>query len=74
MPLRYWLKDELHDWALKIIRESQVDEYINKNYVYRLFEEHVSNEHDNSRKLWTVLTFMVWHQVYVERKYYKVIL
>lgn len=74
VPLRYWLKDELHDWALKIIRESQVDEYINKNYVYRLFEEHVSNEHDNSRKLWTVLTFMVWHQVYVERKYYKVIL
>ena len=74
VPLRFWLKDELHDWALKIIREAQVDEYINKKFVYKLFNEHVTGKRDNSRKIWTILTFMVWHQVYVERKYYKVLL
>ena len=24
---------------------------------------------DNSRKLWTILIFMIWHQIYVEKAY-----
>ncbi|WP_439646515.1 asparagine synthase-related protein [Paucilactobacillus hokkaidonensis] len=52
-----------------MIDESQVDEYINKNYVRQLLDEHRNNKLNNARKIWTVLTFMVWHQVYVEHKY-----
>jgi asparagine synthase (glutamine-hydrolysing) len=69
VPIRHWLKDEMNDWAKKIIRESNTDHLINKNYVLNLLDDHCQGKADNSRKIWTVLMFMVWHQVYVEEKY-----
>ncbi|WP_137596777.1 asparagine synthase (glutamine-hydrolyzing) [Paucilactobacillus kaifaensis] len=69
VPIKYWLKNELYDWAVNIINEAQVDEYINKDYVRRLLQDHRANKQNNARKIWTVLTFMVWHQVYVEWRY-----
>ncbi|NCU18149.1 asparagine synthase (glutamine-hydrolyzing) [Pallidibacillus pasinlerensis] len=69
VPIRHWLKDEMYDWAKKIIRESNTDHLIDKNYVYNLLEQHCSGKGDYSRKIWTVLMFMVWHQVYVENVY-----
>ncbi|MCQ6278446.1 asparagine synthase (glutamine-hydrolyzing) [Bacillus sp. EB600] len=69
VPIRLWLKDEMNDWAKKIIRESNTDQLINKAYVLKLLEDHCQGKHDNSRKIWTVLAFMVWHQVYMEGKY-----
>lgn len=69
VPIRHWLKNEMHDWAKKLIHESNTDHLINKNYVLKMFEEHCRGKRDYSRKIWTVLMFMVWHQVYVEDKY-----
>lgn len=69
VPIRFWLKNEMNDWAKKIIRESNTDHIINKAYVLKLLEDHCQGKLDNSRKIWTVLSFMVWHQVYMEEKY-----
>lgn len=69
VPIRHWLKDEMNDWAKTIIRESNTDHLINKAYVLGLLEDHCQGKADNSRKIWTVLMFMVWHQVYMEKKY-----
>ena len=69
VPIRHWLKNEMNDWAKTIIRESNTEHLINKSYVLNLLEDHCQDRADNSRKIWTVLMFMVWHQVYVEEKY-----
>ncbi len=69
VPIRHWLKNEMHDWAKNIIKESATDHLFNKDVLYRLLDEHCSNKADHSRKIWTVLMFMIWHQVYVEKKY-----
>ncbi len=69
VPIRHWLKDEMNDWAKKIIRESDTDHLLNKTYILNLLEDHCQGKADNSRKIWTVLMFMVWHQIYVEKKY-----
>jgi asparagine synthase (glutamine-hydrolysing) len=69
VPIRHWLKNEMYEWAKTIIRESNTDHLFNKTYVLRLLEDHCQGKADNSRKIWTVLIFMVWHQVYVEGKY-----
>ncbi|WHX99678.1 asparagine synthase (glutamine-hydrolyzing) [Neobacillus sp. DY30] len=69
VPIRHWLKNEMNDWAKTIIRESNTDHLLNKSYVLNLLEDHCQGKADNSRKIWTVLIFMVWHQVYVEGKY-----
>jgi asparagine synthase (glutamine-hydrolysing) len=69
VPIRHWLKNEMNEWAKTIIRESNTDHLLNKSYVLGLLEDHCQGKADNSRKIWTVLIFMVWHQVYVEGKY-----
>ncbi|PLR79441.1 asparagine synthase (glutamine-hydrolyzing) [Bacillus sp. V3-13] len=69
VPIRHWLKDEMNDWAKKMIRESNTDHLINKQYLLNLLDDHCQNKADNSRKIWTVLMFMLWHDVYVEKKY-----
>ena len=58
--------DELHGWAEDIIRESQTDEFINKDAVLKMLAEHHPTERDHSRRLWTILAFMVWHGIFIE--------
>lgn len=69
VPIRHWLKHELNDWAKVIIEESDVDHYIDKAYVNNLLETHCQGKLDLSRKIWTILMFMIWHQVFIEEKY-----
>ncbi|XJZ26572.1 asparagine synthase (glutamine-hydrolyzing) [Bacillota bacterium Lsc_1132] len=69
VPIRHWLKDEMNEWAKTIIRESNTEHLINKSYLLKLLDDHCQDKADNSRKIWTVLMFMIWHQVYVEEKY-----
>ncbi|WHZ06154.1 asparagine synthase (glutamine-hydrolyzing) [Neobacillus sp. YX16] len=69
VPIRHWLKNEMNEWAKTIIRESNTDHLFNKAYVLNLLEDHCQGKADNSRKIWTVLIFMIWHQVYIEGKY-----
>ena len=69
VPIRLWLQNELYDWALDIINESETSQYIDKVYVRKLLNDHNMDKADYSRKIWTVLSFMIWHQVYVEQKY-----
>lgn len=67
VPIRHWLKNEMNAWAKDIIKNSQTDEYINKAYVLDLLNDHCAGKADHSRKIWTVLIFMIWHSIYVER-------
>lgn len=69
VPIRVWLKNELHDWAVSLIHNSQTDEWIDKQYVLRQLDEHCQGKADNSRKIWTVLIFMIWHQIFIEKLY-----
>lgn len=68
VPIRHWLKDEMYEWALKIINDSQTDHLVNKKYVVELLNKHRIGKNDYSRKIWVMLTFMVWHRIYVEDK------
>lgn len=67
VPIRIWLKDEMYDWARRIIHDSDTDRYINKSYVAKLLDDHRAGKADNSRKIWAVLMFMLWHQIYIEK-------
>ena len=65
VPIRFWLRDELYEWAKDIIQGSETQEYIDKAYVLNLLETHKRGSFDYSRQIWTVLTFMVWYDVYI---------
>ncbi len=68
VPIRLWLKDVMYEWALSIIDDSATEELIDKAYVRNMLTEHRRGEVDRSRKIWTVLVFMLWHAIYVEKR------
>lgn len=70
VPIRVWLKDELYDWAKQTIKESETDYLFEKSYLLQQLETHRKGKLDDSRKLWTVLIFMLWHQIFIEKKYH----
>lgn len=69
VPIRHWLKDELNGWAKQLIRESQTDDLLHKDYILDLLDAHCQGKGDYSRKIWTVLMFMLWHQINIEKKF-----
>ncbi len=69
VPIRHWLRNELYDWAKQLIHVSETDYLINKSLVKKLLDAHQSGKGDYSRKIWTVLIFMLWHQIFIEGVY-----
>jgi asparagine synthase (glutamine-hydrolysing) len=68
VPIRHWLAGtEMYDWAHQTIADSQTDHLINKEFVLQMLNEHRDGVVDNSRRLWNVLIFMVWHGIFVEK-------
>ncbi len=67
VPVRVWLKNELYDWARDIILSPYADEYINKAAALKLLDDHRQGKKDNYRPLWTILTFITWYRLYVNR-------
>jgi len=57
----------MYDWAHQTIADSQTDHLINKEFVLQMLNEHRDGVVDNSRRLWNVLIFMVWHGIFVEK-------
>lgn len=69
VPLRHWLRGpELYDWARAQITESGTDHLLNKPAILAMLEEHRTGPLDHSRRLWTLLIFMIWHGIFVENR------
>lgn len=69
VPMRHWLAgDELYGWAQDQINESQTEDIFNKKEVLEMLKEHRDGVSDHSRRLWTVLSFMIWHGIFVENR------
>ncbi|GLZ53309.1 asparagine synthase (glutamine-hydrolyzing) [Actinomycetospora sp. NBRC 106378] len=68
VPIRHWLATDMLDWARGIVRESQTDAILDKAAVLRLIDEHRSGPVDHSRRIWTLLVFMLWHGIFVEQR------
>ena len=66
VPVRLWLKNELYDWARNIIDSPYAEEYIDKNAVLGMLEDHRKGIRDNYKPLWNIMTFITWHRLYVD--------
>ena len=68
-PIRVWLKDELGSIVKETIKNADVDEFINKEYAFKLLDEHIKGTKDNSRKIWTIYSFCLWYEVFISKKH-----
>jgi asparagine synthase (glutamine-hydrolysing) len=67
VPIRHWLQaGELMDWAYATIAASQASDLVDLPAVRAMLDEHRRGTRDHSRRLWTVLIFMLWHAIFVE--------
>jgi asparagine synthase (glutamine-hydrolysing) len=67
VPIRHWLRaGELLDWAYATVAAAQTGDLIDLAAVRAMLDEHRAGEADHSRRLWTVLIFMLWHAIFVE--------
>ncbi|MGE2722887.1 asparagine synthase (glutamine-hydrolyzing) [Mycolicibacterium celeriflavum] len=68
VPIRHWLRaGELLDWAHSMVNSSQAGDLVDLAAVRTMLDEHRDGASDHSRRLWTVLIFMLWHAIFVER-------
>jgi asparagine synthase (glutamine-hydrolysing) len=68
VPIRHWLHTEMYDWARAIITESQADALVDRAAALRLLDAHREGKADYSRKIWTLLVFLIWHGIFVENR------
>ncbi|WP_219416129.1 asparagine synthase (glutamine-hydrolyzing) [Pseudonocardia nigra] len=68
VPIRHWLRDEMYDWAREIIRDSQADHLVDLAAVQRMLDAHRDGPIDHSRRIWTLLVFLLWHGIFVEQR------
>ncbi|CAN5126969.1 asparagine synthase (glutamine-hydrolyzing) [soil metagenome] len=67
VPLRHWLRaGELLEWAYEITGTSHAGHLIDLVAVRRMLDEHRTGTSDHSRRLWTVLIFMLWHAIFID--------
>jgi asparagine synthase (glutamine-hydrolysing) len=68
VPIRHWLRaGELLDWAYSMVAASQAGDLVDTSAVRIMLDEHRSGASDHSRRLWTVLIFMLWYAIFVEQ-------
>lgn len=68
VPIRHWLRSgELMDWAYEMIGSSLAGDLIDLAAVRTMLDEHRTGPVDHSRRLWTVLIFLLWHAIFVDR-------
>lgn len=67
VPIRVWLREEEYSAVVKEAFTSETAEkYFNTKELLKLLDRHKAGKEDNSRKIWTVYTFLVWHKQFFE--------
>jgi asparagine synthase (glutamine-hydrolysing) len=66
-PTRLWLRGTLGEWAGEVMYRSAAGGLLDLGYAQDLLAEHRRGTVDHSRKLWAVLTFCLWHAIFVEQ-------
>ena len=65
VPFIAWLRQEkYYHWAKDLITQDYVAEFFDQSYLLDLLERHYSGKERTHRKLYTVLSFLIWYQVY----------
>lgn len=65
VPIRIWLKEDKYYNQVKEAFVSDTGrKYFNADGLVKLLDEHKKGKKDNSRKIWTVYMFLLWHEQY----------
>ncbi len=65
VPIRIWLKEDKYYQIVKDAFTSKAaKDFFKTEEIVKYLEEHREGKADNSRKIWTIYMFLVWHKQY----------
>ena len=67
VPIRVWLReDECYNKVKQAFLSDASKEYFNTEKIVSYLDQHKQEKADNSRKIWTIYMFLVWHKKFFE--------
>ncbi len=65
-PLAHWLATDLKFWAQDILSPDQISRtgMLDPHMPHTLLKEHADKKRDNHKRLWTLISFMLWFNKY----------
>lgn len=71
LPVAEWFRTDLRNYVRDVILDrAAIDRgYFRSTYIARLLDRHVAGVEDNSRGLWALLMFELWHQQVLDRRH-----
>ena len=65
VPIRIWLREDKYYQKVKAYFTSDIAaRYFNVDKLTELLDSHYQGRKDNSRRIWTVFMFLLWHEAY----------
>ena len=62
IPIRVWLRqDDWYQMVKELFTSKEAEEFFHTEKLLQLLREHKEGKKDNSRKIWTVLAFLIWY-------------
>lgn len=68
VPTREWLKRKDYQDFFKELMQEQGAAWFNKKAVWELYRSHTTGKNDNSRKIWAIMIFLLWHRTFISNK------
>lgn len=68
IPIKNWLMHELRPLLLETLSEERVKRrgYFQPNSIRQLVQEHLTGKENHSHRLWALMVFEIWHQMYLD--------
>ena len=69
IPIKNWMKNELKPMMMDALSESKVKDagFFDPRYVNRLINEHLQGSENHSHRLWALMMFHMWRDIYLKR-------
>ena len=70
IPIKNWLKEDLKDLMLDVLSADKIkrEGFFEAAEVQNLIHEHLSNKENHSHRLWAMMVFGIWQDVYLHSK------
>lgn len=63
VPIREWMKErDIYQHIRSVLEDGS--KFFNPKVSIKLLDEHYTGKKDNSRKIWTLYTFLIWYKEY----------
>lgn len=69
VPIEPWLRGELGDMASDILLSAEARKrgYFDIGYIQKMLKQHRAGGKDLSKLIWPLITFELWHRIYIDR-------